>query len=206
MCLPRVCSLALSILINVPLAGFAISLQSGSWGLKLFAAPFIASPVSAMVLFCGTRGSCVSRTALFVLLCSLVVKLVGAVFAALGVAATSNSDAPGGLGGLGALVYGFLAVLFGVSAASDLILFCVEVYATPRQRERRELVKSNDFFYPHCGKKPHSGVAGNSLCAQYAVAQMARRSMLSGTVFTLSACFLYRGFEHMWFDAWTHTR
>jgi hypothetical protein len=145
MCLPRVCSLALSILINLPLAGWVLTLQDGSWELKLFAIPFAVSPLMAMALFCGRRGSFLSRTALFILLLSLIVKGVGATFAAIGLAATANSNTV--FGGLGAIVYGFVCALFTVSALSDMWLFCVEIYRNPKREEgKRELVAANDFF------------------------------------------------------------
>ena len=51
---PRVCSLALSILINVPLVGLVLTLNDGSLELKLFAIPFAVSPLMAMVIFCKT--------------------------------------------------------------------------------------------------------------------------------------------------------
>ena len=144
MCLPRVCSLILSILINVPLAGWVLTLESGTWELKLFSIPFIVSPVMAMVIFCNRRGSFLSRTALFLLLLSLVTKGVGATFAGLGIAAASNSNTI--MGGLGALVYGVVCAVFTVSALSDLYLFCAEIYAAPKREPRRELVSSSDFF------------------------------------------------------------
>jgi hypothetical protein len=146
MCLPcpRVCSLVLSVLINLPLAGWVLSLESGNWELKLFAIPFGVSPVMAIVIFCNKRGSCLSRTALFILLLSLVVKGVGATIAGIGAVATGSSGNPS-LGALGALVYGIIAGIFTLSALSDLYLFCTEIYRTPK-REKRELVRSSDLW------------------------------------------------------------
>ena len=143
MCLPRVCSLVLSVLINVPLAGWVLTLESGSWELKLFAIPFGISPLMAMVIFCNRRGSCLSRTALFILLLSLIAKGVGATIAALGIAAAANTGSI--LGGLGAIVYTIVCTVFTVSALSDVYLFCTEIYRTPK-REKRELIAANDFF------------------------------------------------------------
>ena len=143
MCLPRVCTLVLSILINVPLTGLVLSLEQGTWELKLFAIPFAASPIMAMAIFCNRRGSFLARTALLILLLSLVAKLVGGAFAGLGIAAASQSN--GMLGKLGAVVYGVITAIFGLSALSDLYLFCVEIYATPK-REKRELLPPSDFF------------------------------------------------------------
>lgn len=143
MCLPRVCSLVLSLLINVPLVGIVLTLDGGSWELKLFAIPFAVSPVMAMVVFCNRSGSCLSRTALFLLLLSLIVKGVGATFAAMGIAAASNSGAM--LGRLGAVVYGVVMGIFITSGTSDLYLFCTEIYSKSK-RSQRELVSSSDFF------------------------------------------------------------
>ena len=146
MCLPscpRVCGLVLSILINVPLVGLVLSLESGTWELKLFAIPFAVSPVAAIIIYCNRRGSCLSRTALLLLLLSLVTKLVGATLACMGIAAASQSNAM--LGALGAIVYGMVAAIFGVSALSDLYLFCTEIYGS-QPEQKRERVVTNDFF------------------------------------------------------------
>ena len=144
MCFPRVCSLALSILINVPLTGWVLTLESGSPELKLFAIPFAVSPLMAMTIFCNKRGSCLARTALFILLLSLIVKGVGATIAGLAIAAATNTGAL--LGKLGAVVYGAVCAIFTVSALSDLYLFCTEIYRTPANADKRELVPPQDFF------------------------------------------------------------
>ena len=143
MCLPRVCSLVLSLLINVPLVGIVLTLEDGSWELKLFAIPFAVSPVMAMVIFCNRSGSCLSRTALFLLLLSLVVKGVGATFAGLAIAATSTINSV--FGGLGVIVYALVMAIFIISGLSDLYLFCTEIYSKPK-RSQRELVSSSDLF------------------------------------------------------------
>lgn len=143
MCLPRVCGLILSILINVPLVGFVLSLNQGTWEFKLFAIPFGISPVMAMIIFCNRRGSCLSRTALFLLLLSLVVKGVGATFAGLAIATTSTINSV--FGGLGMIVYALVMGIFLISGLSDLYLFCTEIYRTSKE-PKRELVRSSDLF------------------------------------------------------------
>jgi type III secretory pathway component EscU len=143
MCLPRVCGLILSILINVPLVGFVLSLNQGKWEFKLFAIPFGISPVMAMIIFCNRRGSCLSRTALFLLLLSLVVKGVGATFAGLAIAATSTINSV--FGRLGVIVYALVMGIFLISGLSDLYLFCTEIYRTSKE-PKRELVRSSDLF------------------------------------------------------------
>jgi len=132
------------VLINIPLAGWVLSLESGSWELKLFAIPFGVSPMMAIIVFCNKRGSCLARTALFILLLSLLVKGAGAVLAGLGAAAAGSSGHPS-LGALGALVYGIIAGIFTLSALSDLYLFCTEIYRTPKQA-KRELIRSSDLW------------------------------------------------------------
>ena len=52
------------------------------------------------------------------------------MIAGLGVAATSDSGTP--LGGLGTLVYAIVLGVFLLSATSDLLLFCIEIYRTAR--------------------------------------------------------------------------
>ena len=143
MCLPRVCSLILSIVINVPLVGFVLSLNQGTWEFKLFAIPFAISPVMAMVIFCNRRGSCLSHTALFLLLLSLVVKGVGATFAGLAIAATSTINSV--FGRLGVIVYALVMGIFLISGLSDLYLFCTEIYRTSKE-PKRELIRSSDLF------------------------------------------------------------
>ena len=126
----RICGLIASVVVNVPLVALILSLSNGTWQLKLFAIPFAVSPVASLVLACTTRGSWFARTALLLLFLSAVVKGIGAVIAGLGVVATSDSGAP--LGGLGTLVYGIILGVFLLSAMSDLLLVCIEIYRTAR--------------------------------------------------------------------------
>lgn len=126
----RICGLIVSVIVNVPLVALILSLSNGTWQLKLFAIPFAVSPVASLVLACTPRGSWFARAALLLLFLSAVVKGVGAVIAGLGVAATSDSGTP--LGGLGTLVYAIVLGVFLLSATSDLLLFCIEIYRTAR--------------------------------------------------------------------------
>lgn len=145
MCCPRICGLVLSLLINIPLSGLVLSLESGSWELKLFSIPFIVSPVCAVVIYCNRRSSCLARTALVLLLLSLLTKAAGATLAGIGASLSSQSEAP--LGGLGALVYGMVAGAMGVSALSDAWLFLVEICSPPRERRgSKRVTRTEDFF------------------------------------------------------------
>jgi hypothetical protein len=136
--------LVLTVLINVPLVGLILGLQDGSWELKTFAIPFAVSPVAAIVLYCGRPGSFLTNVALVLLLLSLAAKGVGAGFAGYALGAASNSNSV--LGNLGAIVYGMVMVVFLVSGASDLYLFCTQVNRTPKPSGSRELVSPNEFF------------------------------------------------------------
>jgi hypothetical protein len=104
MCVPQLCSLLLTLLLNLPIAVWVFSLNGATDQLKLVTIPFVVSPVSSLLLYCTPRGRSISCVFVFLLSLSSLGKLVACGF--ISDMAAQSTDA-------------LLAVFLGLSGLSD---------------------------------------------------------------------------------------
>lgn len=134
MCLVKLCLNVVAFVSNIVLGAWALTFPDEY---QLFSLVFFIPAFTGLTLTLAPAGSRIAcmASALVLLLATakLIFSIVCAVFAS--EASRSNTTA----GGLGVLVFAFLAILSGISAVSDLVIGCT---GYSKWRKRRDWSQS----------------------------------------------------------------